>query len=471
MGNSLNRTVFDDLSKWYYREHNRKPLIIRGARQIGKTTSVRLFAQKEGLKLIECNLEKKWDFTESLSSNNPKKIIEAIEFQLDVDIDPKRSLLFFDEAQAHPSIIANLRYFYEEMPEYAIIVTGSLLEFTLAEPNFSMPVGRIELCHMNPFSFEEFLAALDKTKALSFIENYQLFDEIPVSIHESLCQLVRLYCLVGGMPEVIATYKTELNLRDVERVKSGIIETFILDFNKYTPRANTQLLRAVFESLPNALGKKVIYSNLVQNGKSNDISIAVKQLQLAKLLMKVYNCSANGIPLAAERNERYFKMIHLDIGLLLTQLNLKPNDLEKVLDLNLVNRGDITEQFIGQQLRFASPSYQEPDLYYWARDRKGASAEVDYVSVSPNHQVLPIEVKSGKTGTMRSLQTMIQEKSIPLALRFNSDQPTLFNEERQTPKGEIQYHLLSLPHYLIQQKDRLCKSLPGFRNSSLSKRS
>jgi predicted AAA+ superfamily ATPase len=269
------------------------------------------------------------------------------------------------------------------------------------------------------------------------------------------------------MPEAITTYKVGSNLRDVERVKSGIIETFILDFNKYTPRANTQLLRSVFESIPNALGKKVIYSNLVSNCKSNEISLAIKQLQLAKLLMKVYNCSANGVPLAAEKNERYFKVIHLDIGLLLTQLNLKPNDLEKTLDLNLVNRGDLAEQFIGQQLRFDSPSYQEPDLYYWARERRGASAKIDYVSASPNHQVLPIEVKSGKTGSMRSLQTMIQEKSIPLALRFNSDPPSLLNEKRRTPKGDIQYELLSLPHYLVQQKDRLCQSLPNFHNSCL----
>jgi len=459
MGVFLNRTVVDDLSQWFNRKHNRKPLMIRGARQIGKTTSVRLFAEKEGLTLIECNLEKKWDFTGLLSLNDPKKIIEAIEFQLNIDIDPKTSLLFFDEVQAHPSLIATLRYFYEELPNYAVIVTGSLLEFTLLEPNFSLPVGRIELYHMNPFSFEEFLAALEKRKALDFIWKYQLTDEIPFIIHENLNQLVRLYCLVGGMPEAITTYKIEANLRDVERVKSGIMDTFILDFNKYAPRANTQLLRTVFESIPNALGKKIIYSNLVPNCKSNDISIAIQQLQLAKLLKKVYNTSANGIPLAAEKNERYFKVIHLDIGLLVTQLSLKPNDLEKVLDLNLINRGDLAEQFIGQQLSFASPSYQEPDLFYWARDRKGATAEVDYVTTSQNHQVLPIEVKSGKTGSMRSLQTMVQEKDIAFAIRFNSDQPSLLSEKRQTPKGEAEYQLLSLPHYLVQQKDRLCASL------------
>nr|WP_246434080.1 AAA family ATPase [Spirochaeta isovalerica] len=430
-------------------------MLIRGARQIGKTTAVRIFAEQSGLELIELNMEKAWSFTSLVASNNPRKLIEAIEFELNRDISPDNSLLFFDEIQAVPQLLGLLRYFYEEIPELAVIATGSLLEFTLAQPDFSLPVGRIELYYMGPFSFEEFISVLDHKRALEFLNKYSLDEAVPDVVHEQLNKLVRLYTIIGGMPEAIAAYRESGSLRDVERIKSSIIETFILDFNKYKGKTDTVLLRKVFESLPAQLGKKVIYSHIIPNVRANEVSSAIEQLSLAKVLTLVFHSSANGIPLAAEKNERYYKPLHLDIGLCLTQLGLNPVETENAEDLNFVNRGTLAEQFIGQQLYHQFPSYREPELFYWTRESRGASAEVDYLITDGHGGIIPIEVKSGRTGSLRSLQTITKEKGLSLAIRFNSDKPSVFNENRITPKGDVKYRLLSLPHYLVQQVDRL----------------
>ncbi len=454
MSFKFQRACLSDIKQWFDRESRRKPLLIRGARQTGKTTAIRLFAKQNGLTLIELNMEKSWGFAPLIQHNAPRKVIEAIEFELNIDIDPEKSLIFFDEVQATPSMLGLLRYFYEETPEFAVVATGSLLEFALASPEFSLPVGRIEIYHMTPFSFEEFLAALEHDRALNAIQNCTMADGIPPAMHEQLNRLVRLYTIVGGMPESIVAFKETGSLREVERTKSGIIETFILDFNKYGAKANTTLLRKLFSSLPGALGRKVVYSNIDPHVRAKDLAPALTQLCLAKVVSKVFHSSANGVPLAAEKNERFFKPLLLDVGLLLTQLHLNPMDVEQTHDLNLINSGSLAEQFIGQQLRHLIPTYSDPELYYWAREKRGASAEVDYLYVDDHARIVPIEVKSGKTGSLRSLQAIMQEKGLSKALRFNSDTPSVFTENRRTPKGDISYQLISLPHYLSQQIHR-----------------
>ncbi len=222
-------------------------------------------------------------------------------------------------------------------------------------------------------------------------------------------------------------------------MKSGIIETFTLDFNKYGSKVDPALLSKVFNALPAMLGRKVIYSNIDPHVRSKDLAPALDQLCLAKVVSKTFHSAANGIPLSAEKNDRYFKPLLLDVGLLLTQLHLNPIDVEQVDDLNLINNGSLAEQFIGQQLYYLAPAYRDPELYYWAREKRGASAEVDYLYVDEHTRIVPVEVKSGKTGSLRSLQTIIQEKGLSVALRFNSEKPSVLIEERYTPKGAITY--------------------------------
>ncbi len=246
-----------------------------------------------------------------------------------------------------------------------------------------------------------------------------------------------------------------IGVKEVERVKSEIIETFRLDFNKYQGKSNPQLLTMVFDSMPRLMGKKLIYSHITPNYRSNDLAKAVEQLCLARIITKIFHSHANGIPLAAEKNERFFKMMLLDVGLLLTQLNLIPTEIEQVGELNLVNNGVLAEQFIGQHLYQAQPHYRAPELFYWARERRSSSAEVDYVITDDLNNVVPVEIKAGGTGRLRSLHIMVLEKSLPRAVRFCSAKPTIFTERRKTAKGPVDFKLISLPHYLVQQLQRL----------------
>ena len=176
---------------------------------------------------------------------------------------------------------------------------------------------------------------------------------------------------------------------------------------------------------------------------------------LARIITKVFHSHANGIPLAAEKNERFFKMMLLDVGLLLTQLSLIPTEIEQIGELNLVNNGALAEQFIGQHLYQAQPHYRAPELFYWARERKSSSAEVDYVITDDLNHVVPVEIKAGSTGRLRSLQIMVLEKSLPQAVGFCSAQPSILTERRKTAKGTVDFKLISLPHYLVQQLQRL----------------
>jgi uncharacterized protein len=454
-GPMFDRTSLDDLKKWGTSGSGRKPLIMRGARQVGKTTVVRMLARQLGAQLVELNMEKPWSFTSTLKALDPRATIEAIEFELNRDIDPDNSIIFFDEVQACPAVLPLLRYFYEEAPEYRVIATGSLLDFVFAEPDFSIPVGRIELYHLGPLTFQEFLHALSEHKALEYITNYHLGKPVPNPFHEKLNDLVRTYTLVGGMPEAVATFAETRSHRAVAKVKAQIIQTFRLDFYKYRSRKDPQLLTTVFDALPRLMGKKLIYSRIDLNYRSNALAKAVNQLCLARIISKVHNTYANGIPLAAERNDRFFKILGLDIGLLLSQLQLPQTDVSRIKELNLVNRGVVAEQFIGQHLYASLPSYQEPELHYWAREERSASAEVDFVIADERNGVVPVEVKAGNTGRLRSLQLMVQQKSLPVAVRFCSDPPTLLHERRKTAKGDADFELLSLPHYLVQQTSRL----------------
>ena len=444
----IQRKQLDSLHTWFNDTSLRKPLMIRGARQVGKSTLVRMFAAQNGLDLIEVNLEKPYKFTEYAALKDPKKLVQMMSFELGLKIGTENSLLFFDEIQQVPEMIDLLRYFYEEAPEYAVVATGSLLEFVLAEPSFSMPVGRISFLHLGPLDFSDYLMALGEDLCNGFINNYNLNEDIPDPIHYKLTELLKSYILTGGMPAVVTDFAEHRNHERSERIKSEIIDTYRLDFNKYSKKTNIRLLNRCFDAMPIMIARKMIYSHLDSNAKSKDISLCVEQLDLAKIINRAYKCSANGLPLRAEIDPKHFKPIFLDIGLYLTMLGLSPLDIDQKKDINLINQGALMEQFVGQQLLQQRAEYKEPELEYWARENKSSSAEIDFV-ISHNSAIIPIEVKSGKTGSLKSLQVFCSEKSSSLAVRFNSEPPSLLNESRTILNHQVQYTLLSLPHYMI----------------------
>lgn len=356
-----------------------------------------------------------------------------------------------DEIQAAPSVLASLRYFYEELPQLHIMCAGSLLEFALEHIDFSMPVGRIEYMYLGPMNFEEFLAAVDEQPLVDFLNQYQLGDEYPHSIHTKLMSLLKIYCVTGGMPEAVMKYVTQQDFLAIDRIKRSILETYQDDFSKYCKNKEENRIRDVFEKIPLFIGKKIKYSEINPSFKSTLILSALKKLNLSKVIHLVYHSASNGVPLGAEINEKIFKPLFLDVGLLAKQVNLSLLDFNDVIELNLVNRGIISEQFIGQHLLFTHPSFEPPHVYYWQREKKSSQAEVDYV-ISQGQNIIPIEVKAGKTGTLRSLHTFMQEKKLPIGVRFYSEQYQLVQHNK-----EHSYAVLSLPLYMVQQLPRLMK--------------
>jgi len=218
----LKRTALQYLKQWQNKV-NRKPLVIRGARQVGKSFLVRIFAQESGLDLVEINLELNDDCIGCFVSKDPSRIISLLELKISHKIVPGKTLLFLDEIQAAPQILAALRYFYELLPELHLITAGSLLEFVLEDHTFSMPVGRIEYLHLGPMTFKEFLSGLGRDQLRVFIEHYQIKDELPLVIHDELLSLFRVYCVVGGMPEVVQICQYGGSLLDVDSLKQSII--------------------------------------------------------------------------------------------------------------------------------------------------------------------------------------------------------------------------------------------------------
>ena len=452
----MKRFAMDYLIDWQSR--TRKPLVIRGARQVGKSYLVRDFGQRHFENYLEINCETLDGIAELFASNNIKSILKSLEIEFEITIKPGKTLLFFDEIQAFPALFPKLRYFYEEYPDLHIIAAGSLLDFLLEEHNFSMPVGRIEYMYMGPMSFNEFLHAAGKRQLLNYLDNYSLDTEFSVIIHHKLAALFRQYIYLGGMPEVIKTYLESESYRNAEIVKQAIIKTYQDDFVKYKKRINYSLLVKVFLQLPRNIAKKIKYVNILRDERSKSIADSIHLFSQARIINIIKHTNANGSPLGAEVKNGLFKIIFLDVGLMLAMNGLTYNDIKNMEHRQLVNLGDVCEQFTGQHLLYSKEAFYEPELYYWQREHKNSAAEIDYL-IAESATIIPIEVKSGKTGQLKSLHQFIKAKQSPLAVRLNMDLPTLLNTENCLPDGNtVSYKLLSLPIYMIEQLRRLIRT-------------
>ena len=452
----MKRDRLSFLENWYT-STSRRPLIIRGARQVGKTWLVRKFAEKSKLHLIELNFEKNPHFLNLFASNDPKEILLIMGAALNQTIVPKQSLLFLDEIQATPILLSKLRWFAEELPELALIATGSLLEFVLSKHTFSMPVGRINYMHLEPLSFEEFLTASDQHLLRDFLSGYDWKQKIPVVIHDKLMSFLKEYILIGGMPAAVLNWHQARSLQEIEQIHFDLLATFRDDFTKYHGRLAVDRLDDVMKAVPGQLGEKFIYSKVTPGVDSTSIKKAFELLTKAKICHRVVSSSANGVPLGAEANEKYFKALFLDVGLCSASLGLNFDQLTNINELILINSGGISEQLVGQLLRTITPPYVEPELFYWQREQKGSSAEIDYL-IQHGSEIIPIEVKAGKTGGLKSLHLFVQMKQRSLALRINSDLPSETEVQVTNSLGHhTHYKLLSIPFYLVGQIHRLLK--------------
>ena len=434
----------DKLDHWL-KKKGRKPLLLRGARQVGKSTIVRQFAARNNLDLIEINLERQPQMDEVFGSLDVKRILHAIESLPKIGKVSGNSVLFLDEIQATPNALAALRYFYEEWPDLPVIAAGSLLEFVLNDHKFSMPVGRIEYLHMHPMSFEEFLIARDAKKLVLAIETMISTQKVEPFVHQQICDHLKYFLFVGGMPEAIKVFIETDSLRDVSDVHSSILDTYKDDFAKYAKKQDLLLLHRALAYGARAVGERVKYVEISRDEPSRTLKYILDLLCYAKLMDRVYHSDANAVPLGVDMNDKVFKLLFLDVGLMNASNKLDWRSISDASDLTAINSGKVSEQFVGQELR------REHDLFFWVRDGKAGNAEVDYV-VNSAQQIIPIEVKSGKSGRLRSLLSFAQRGQPKLLLRFDTNLPSLqkitLDESPSQRKGRRpEVDLLSLPLY------------------------
>lgn len=445
----MERRLLAPLRAWL-KQQQRKPLVLRGARQVGKTWLVRRLAEVAELDLIELNFEKSPNLITLFKTNDVKTIQQNLETVFGRKIDAAHSLLFLDEIQVAPEMLAKLRWFAEDWAQLPVIAAGSLLEFVLAEHTFSMPVGRIGYMHLGPLSFCEFLNAVGQTKLEEYISNLNSDTEIPDIIHNQLMQLFHEYIVVGGLPAAVQSWVDSHSPVSIAQIHHDLINTYQDDFNKYSGRVDPANLHKVFEALPRMLGNKFIYKQVDKELAIPTIKKSLDLLMKARVCSMVQATAANGLPLGAEVQERQFKMIFLDVGLVSTLLGLRLDQLREIDDVNLINKGAIAEQVVGQLLQLSQPYYVEPQLYYWRRDQPGSSAEVDYV-IQHQSSIVPVEVKSGKTGSLRSLHLLMAMKQLPAAIRINADLMSVVDVNVSTALDkEAHYKLYSIPVYLTE---------------------
>lgn len=447
------RSQLELLQRWL-QSKRRKPLIIRGARQVGKSTLVELFAQAQQRPLLAVNLERYPLLAKVFASNDPQQILQQLEVLPRATKLSPDTLLFLDEIQALPEAIPTLRYFYEERADLPIIAAGSLLEFALSNHQFSIPVGRIRYLHMGPMTFSEFLAALGETTLYERITAYEWGQEIGVVAHERLLQLLRSYYFVGGMPEAVAVFAETNSFQAVSDVHNSIIDTYREDFPKYSGARDLNRMLTVFNFAARNVGIKVKYSNISREEQSATLKKDIELLCMARVISKIIHSHCSDLPLQASLDEKIYKLLFLDIGLMNALSGINWLSLANLDVIRLVNEGTIAEQFIGQHLQALLAETPNRELTYWLREGRSANAELDYV-MALNGNIVPIEVKAGATGSLKSLHQFMAEKKAKYAVRFDAALPALSQIEATIPIGSerqaVNYPLISLPLYLVER--------------------
>lgn len=417
----LKRLIDSYLKEWADRPVH-KPVLLRGARQVGKSTAVRHLGESFD-NMVEINFERQPEFMSLFKDNlDVNRIVSQMEALSGLSITPGKTLLFLDEIQFCKEAIMALRFFKEDMPELHVLAAGSLLEFTINElPTFG--TGRIHSMFMYPLTFDEFLLA-NKEEALIKIRNNSDADNpLPSPLYQKMVSLMRTYILVGGMPEVVAKWIETHDYLQCQEIQDDLIIGFEDDFPKYSSRVKPQLLRMTLRSVAAQCSRKFSYSDVGGGYRIEEVKKALELLIQAGLCIPVVKTSANGLPLGSEADNAFRKILLLDSGLLLRLMNMtlgNITDLTTLIltgnELDLVNKGPMAEMITGLEIiRYKNPNFRH-DLYYWQRAAKNSMAEVDYLAVN-NMKVLPIEVKAGVKGGMKSLWLFMREKQINLGVR------------------------------------------------------
>ncbi|MGM9737768.1 MAG: ATP-binding protein [Candidatus Cryptobacteroides sp.] len=452
------RLIDKHLQDWASREDH-KPLLLRGARQVGKSTAVQELS-KSFTSYVEVNFEKQPQYKALFNEDlDVKRIAAQISAIYGTPIEPGKTLLFLDEIQECPQAIMALRFLREDLPQLHVIAAGSLLEFALKKlPTFG--VGRIHSMFMYPMTFDEFLEANGQKLLIEARNNASTDAPLPESLHDKLVALLRTYMLVGGMPEVVRTWTEYHDYIRCQEVQDDIVVTYEDDFPKYKKNVDPVLLRRTLRSAAVQATRKFVYSKVGQDYKSAEVKKALELLTLAGLIHPVTHTDANGLPLGSEEDKSYQKMLLMDTGLMLRLVNISLGDVSELTTQiltasasELVNKGPMAEMVVGlEMLHNMSPNIRH-ELYYWVRHAKNSEAEVDYIS---NHLqvVVPIEVKADTQGGMKSLWALMRERKLHYAIRCSMANFGKFDYVDKEDNNDVR-HVRLCPIYAISQIERI----------------
>jgi predicted AAA+ superfamily ATPase len=434
------RKICHYLTQWKVKKE-RKPLILRGARQVGKTSAVLIFGKEHFKNIIQLNLENvehKRLFSKEVSLEDFEKIVQ-IKFRQ--KIIPGDTLVFIDEIQNSPALIRLLRFFYEQRPDVHVIAAGSLFQAKIETEGFSLPVGRIEYAYVYPLDFFEYLEACEETELLSFLKSMSPKKNIPDAIHFETLRHFHEYSMIGGMPEIVNAYLANHNIESLKPIYSSLLTSYTEDVYKYSSLANTKYLSYVIEQAPLFAGTIITYNKFGgSNFRTREMSAAFDTLEKVMLVYQIHATKSSEIPLIKQR-KRPKKLLFLDVGLVNQQMGIQ-EEFIKLKDLNAFYRGRIAEQVVGQNI-LAQITYHIPDILYWAKGKQEGSAELDFC-MQAGGKILGIEVKAGGAGKLRSLFSFAD------AVR-NNRLMRVYNGHLKNEKvklGEKNYEFLSVPFYL-----------------------
>jgi uncharacterized protein len=430
MKKHIEREIDKVLIEWKNKS-DRKLLLLRGARQVGKSTAVQELS-KYFENYVEINFESQLEVHQFFKGNlNPDSICENLSLYFNTPIIPGKTLLFFDEIQSCLPAISSLRFFYEKLPTLHLISAGSLLEFALEQlPSFG--VGRVRSVFMYPLSFDEFLGSLGEQKLVELKRKSNSKNPLPLPFHHKLIDYFKKFLIIGGMPEAVSVYASGGSFLDVQSILDDLLISIKADFAKYKQKVPSTRITEVFESIIHQNGGKFIYTKAATQTSLSQIKGAVQLLFMAGLVIPITHSSANGVPLGAEIDEKKRKYILFDTGLYQRFLDLNAGQILAQDDFDSINKGAIAEMYVGlEYLKYGSP-FQHENLYYWHRENANSNAEVDYV-ISQNQQVIPIEIKASKKGAMQSLFQFMKEKNSPKGIRISLENFTEIPPIEVTP--------------------------------------
>jgi len=412
--NYFKRNIDPVLAVWA-QEKNRKPLLLRGMRQAGKTAAVRSLSTSFK-HYVEINFDEDAQAGSFFRENlEPDELCKRISLYKRIPIIPWETLLFFDEIQNCVEAIQSLRYFCEKYPQQHIIAAGSLLEFSLSEiPSFG--VGRLHTEYMYPFSFYEFLGALGEEILAEACRNAGPDRPLPEPVHRQLLDRLKIFMLIGGMPEAVASYVQSGELLGSHKILEDIIATFRDDFSKYRKRMPALVLNEVFESVMHQAQGKFVYEHAAVETGNARVKQALDLLIMAGLAIPVTHSAANGIPLGAEINPKKRRIIPCDTGIFLHILGIDTSELLLADNFKTINRGALAEIFVGLEFVKNAGNHNHRQLYFWAREKAQSSAQIDYL-LQRGSSIIPVEVKSGVQGGMKSLAMFMKEKGIKRGVR------------------------------------------------------